>query len=118
MTVKNVVLFYEKVESDEVLQAKFQALQEGSEEDRMAKLLGIAKEEGFEISESEFKAYIQEVIAKSSETDELDIEDLDQVSGGGKTQWKLVSVFTFGVGCLMSLAERKNSRTGICEILD
>lgn len=111
MAMKDVKLFYEKVQSDEVLQEKLKDLQELPQQERSNKLLTISEEEGFKFTEEEFKSYIQEVALQAQENSELDDDILDQVSGGAFwREWDLISIFTVMIGCAVSIANEKKAK--------
>lgn len=110
MTSKNVKAFYEKVESDEVLQGKLKEMKVTSEEEQVTKFLHIAKEEGFEFSEEDLQSYVQELMAKAQENGELDEDMLDQVSGGATKHWFMFSIGTLGVLCIQSAVRKKTEK--------
>lgn len=113
MAIETVKMFYKKIESDGVLQEKLRVLQGALEEEKITRLVNIAKEEGFEFSEVEFKSYVQSVITNSGENDELDEGALDQVSGGGIADWIIVSICSFGIMCAISGSQRKKDTCGL-----
>lgn len=70
---------------------------------KTGKIVGFLKEHGCEATEEEIKAFLE-----GKKSTELSDEELDNVAGGscseGAQLETMVSVFTFGTGCVAMLA--------------
>ncbi len=77
MSMEEAKKLYETIAEDEELQKELKKLE--SEEELFKGMLEIARQKGFEVTQSEIKDYIQQLSEKASEMDE---EELEKVAGG------------------------------------
>lgn len=82
MAKENVKLFFEEVEKDAELQAKFNEITEKYNQSILNRLIEMGKEEGFEFTNEDLEAFNKEVILKILEEDELSEDALESIAGG------------------------------------
>ena len=81
MSIENIMKFYNEAVKDEVLRNKLQGINEKTltKEVFESKVLPEAKAKGYDFSYAD----VQEYYKKQSETTELNVDELENVSGGG-----------------------------------
>ena len=107
MSMENARGFYEKVSVDKVLQQKIGELIKKDPKKIGAVIIKTAKENGFEFSEEEMKAFIAEKAKTVKPARELNDSELESVAGGGKTDWVVESIASVGTSCAASAAFRE-----------
>lgn len=98
MSKENVKKFFEELEKNPVLKAKFQkSLIEGNEEMDNKKMsvqvIDFAKESGFSFAEKDLMALYAEFKDNANGNDELNDEDLRTAAGGGINPIQVLSAF-------------------------
>ncbi len=102
--MENIKLFFEKIQADAKLQEKLKALQEKTQEETVDAVVALAKESGYEVTREDLMEYMKAAGKAVNENAELEDAELDAVAGGGYNDWVIVSGFSLGLGCLVSLA--------------
>lgn len=98
----NMVRFYEKVQTDKGLQQKIKEMKDMGQEEAIAAILALAKENGFEINREGFNKYMETAAKSAAKNGELAEAELDSVAGGGTGEWVAYSIFSFGMFCAAS----------------
>ena len=107
MSMENARRFYEKVSADKGLQQKIGELIKKDPKKIGAVIIKTAKENGFEFTEAEMKAYIAEKAKTVKPNQELSDSQLESVAGGGKTDWVVESIASVGASCAASATFRE-----------
>ncbi len=108
---------YEKVAADSKLQAKFEviinAAEKVGEAETSEKLVGFAKEAGFDVTLDEMQKFFKNL---SENKDELSDQELDMVAGGKAGIMPVVSsVMSMGVTCATGSAAYAVSKGYNCK---
>jgi predicted ribosomally synthesized peptide with nif11-like leader len=82
MSAEAVHAFGEKLQKDEAFRKQVQAVMSAARQRSSAELLKVAAAGGFQFTEAELAAAVQEQMKKRHASGELKDEDLLQVSGG------------------------------------
>lgn len=107
MSMENADKFYKKVKADQGLQQKIGELAKEDPKKIVAVIIKTAKENGFEFTEKEMKAFMTEKAKAVNPTGELSDGQLEAVAGGGKTDWVVESIASVGASCAASAAFRE-----------
>ncbi len=107
MSKETVKEFFVKLEEDKELQEKFKSeikdVNQESEEAVGGKIVGIAKEAGFEFSMDDLLSARKDLLDQVNENTELDDSSLKAVAGGmTKGESTGLSIFTIGIGCAVA----------------
>ena len=107
MSMENARKFYEKVSTDKVLQQKVGQLIKEDPKKMGAVIIKTAKENGFEFTEEEMKAFMTEKAKLVNPGQELSDSELESVAGGAKRHWIVESIASIGTSCAVSAASRE-----------
>ena len=107
MSIENARAFYQKVTVDKGLQQKIGQLVKEDPKGIEGIIIKIAKENGFEFSEEEMKAFTAEKAKALNTTGELSDSELESVAGGKLCDWIGASTFSLGLYCAVSAAARE-----------
>lgn len=99
MSMENAKAFYEKVTADQGLQQKIGGLAKEDPKGIEGIILKVAKENGFEFTAEEMKAFTAEKAKTASPTGELNDSELEAVAGGKLVDWIMASALSCGVYC-------------------
>lgn len=107
MSMEKAREFYEKVNSDKVLQQKIGELVKEDPKQMGSIIIKTAKENGFEFNEEEMKTFMAEKAKTVNSGQELSDNQLESVAGGGKSDWIVESIASIGTACAVSAASRE-----------
>ena len=99
MSMENAKKFYEKVSADKGLQQKIGQLVKEDPKGIEGIIIKTAKENGFEFSEEEMKAFFAEQAKTANPFGELSDSELESVAGGSKGNWIVNSMTNLGIYC-------------------
>jgi len=107
MSMENAKKFYEKVSTDKALQQQIGQLAKEDPKQLGSAIINAAKENGFEFTEDEMKAFMMEKAKQVKSGQELSDSELEAVAGGGKEHWIIESIASIGTACAASAASNK-----------
>src|SRR5690625_4963202 len=102
MSLKDVKLFFEKVQEDETIQNKLKSMQIDHQEKMHENIVKLGAELGYDFDKEDMLNFVKERISTDQTNDELSDDQLDAVAGGSPAAWGIFSAITFAIACIAS----------------